>query len=174
MRVVVVIFISALFLYAGDQVYECNKIFEQRKAELVQKIEKIDEAREAYEALRAATNALLDKKREMLLQKEKDINATMQKIKLKEKDIKDLISKNQQLLKAIKEAKDDKISLTYSKMKDSSAAQILSNMKTFEACKILFNLKPKKISKIMAKMSPQKASKITQMLLVGPPFKEKK
>ncbi len=165
-----IFFISIIF--AKNNLYECNQIFEQRKAELSLKIEKIDEAREALEALRAATNALLDKKRKILFQKEQEINATLEKVKLKEQNIKKLISNNKQLLKAIKEAKDDKISQTYSKMKDSAAAQILSSMKEYEAAKILFNLKAKKISKIMAKMPPNKASKITEILVKGPPFKE--
>ncbi len=165
-------FISLLF--SASNVYECNQIFEQRKAELSSKIEKIDEDREALEALRAATNALLDKKKKILLQKEADINATLQKINLKEKNLKNIIAKNKELLKAIKEAKDDKISQTYSKMKDSAAAQILSNMKEYEAARILFNLQAKKISKIMAKMPPDKASKITEILVKGPPFKEMK
>lgn len=173
MKSLLVVLFLMVSVFAQSSTYECNQIFEQRKAELTKKIEKIDEAREAYEALRAATNALLDKKRKMLAQKERDINATLQEVKKKEEEIKSLITKNQELLKAIKEAKDDKISSTYSKMKDSAAAQILTNMKVYEACKILFNLSPKKISKIMAKMPPTKASVITERLLKGPPFKEK-
>ncbi len=171
MKVLLIFILFLSYLFSANNVYECNQIFNQRKAELSNKIEKIDEDRQAYEALRAATNALFDKKKTMLAQKEKDINATMERIREKEKNMKKLLLKNQKLLKAIKEAKDDKISETYSKMKDSAAAQILSTMSEGEASKILFNLQPKKISKIMAKMPPDKASKITEILLKGPPFK---
>ena len=174
MKILLSLFLFVSFCFSASNVYECNQIFEQRKAELSSKIEKIDEAREALEALRAATNALLDRKKKMLAQKEADINATLQKINLKEKNLKNMIAKNKELLKAIKEAKDDKISQTYSKMKDSAAAQILSSMNEYEAAKILFNLQAKKISKIMAKMPPSKASQITGILLKGPPFREKK
>ncbi len=160
------------YSFSADNVYECNQIFNQRKAELTNKIEKIDEDRQAYQALRAATNALFDKKKEMLAQQEKDVNATLEKTRQKEENIKQMLLKNQKLLKAIKEAKDDKITETYSKMKDSAAAQILSAMSEGEASKILFNLQPKKISKIIAKMSPDKASKIIGILLKGPPFKQ--
>ncbi len=171
MKVLLIFILFLSYSFSADNTYECNQIFNQRKAELSNKIEKIDEDRQAYQALRAATNALFNKKKKMLAQKEKDINTTLSKIKEKEKSIKKLLLANQKLLKAIKEAKDDKISETYSKMKDSAAAQILSAMNMSEASKILFNLKPKKISKIMAKMPPNKASKITEILLKGPPFK---
>ncbi len=171
MRVLLIFILFLSYSFSASNVYECNQIFNQRKDELSNKIEKIDEDRQAYQALRAATNALFDKKKKMLAQKEKDINATLEEVKQKEKNIQNLLAKNKELLQAIKVAKDDKITATYSKMKDQAAAQILSSMSDFEASKILFNLKPKKISKVMAKMSPQKASKITEILLKGPPFK---
>lgn len=167
----IIIFLFCLkTLFAADQTYECNQIFNQRKNELDLKIEKIDEASQAYDALRAATNALLDKKKIVLEKKEKEINATLIQIKQKESNIKNMLQENKELLKAIKKAKDDKISETYSKMRASAAAQILSSMKANEAAKILFNLEANKISKIMAKMAPQEASKITNILLKGPPF----
>lgn len=161
---------TALILSAEQKVVDCNKIFEERKHEIYKEVERIDERQQAFEALRAATNSLLDKKKDYLKQKEADINATLEKISQKEQNIKNMIENNKKLLEAIKQAKDDKISQTYLKMKDSSAAEIIESMDDYKAAKILFNLTPKKMSKIMAKMNPSKASKITTILTAGPPF----
>lgn len=45
---------------------DCTKIFEERKEELLKEVEKIDEARQSFEALKAATNSLLDKQKASL------------------------------------------------------------------------------------------------------------
>ncbi len=162
--------ICALFLHAQPRAVDCNKIFEERKSELLKEIERIDEREQAFEALQAATNALLDKKKVYIKAKEADMNATLKKISEKEQNIKDMLEEKKKLLEAIKKAKDDKISETYLKMKDSAAAAIIESMEDSEAAKILFNLTPKKMSKIMAKMDPKKASRITTLLTKGPPF----
>ena len=153
-------------------IVDCNKIFEERKSELIREIDKIDERQQAFEALKSATNSLLEQKEKMIEQKQQEVNATLQQISKKEKNIEDLIKKNRKLLANIKEAKDDKIAQMYVKMKDGPAAAILENMDPSDACNILFNLQAKKMASIMAKMDPIKASKITKLLQLGPPFKE--
>jgi len=160
------LFISSLF---GETI-DCNKIFQDRKDELLRELEKIDEQTQALEALKAATNAILDKKKKLIDKKEAEVNATMQQISQKEANIKSNITQTDNKALAIKKAKDDKISETYSKMKESAAATIMQNMDDAQAAKVIFNLKPKKISKIMANMDPKKASSIKLLLLKGPPF----
>jgi flagellar motility protein MotE (MotC chaperone) len=166
------LFVLPMFVYAN--VVDCNKIFEERKSELIREIDKIDDRQQAFEALKSATNSLLDKKEQMISQKQAEVNATLENISQKEKNIEDLIKKNKKLLADIKEAKDDKIAQMYVKMKDGPAAAILENMEPSDACNILFNLQAKKMASIMAKMDPIKASKITQLLQLGPPFKDLK
>lgn len=162
--------IVILVVSSFSQTVDCTQIFESRKSELLREVEKIDDARQSFEALKAATNALFDKRkaqidqdRVAIVQKEVDLNATRQQIN-------DLIAQNQQILNEIKGLKSDKISQTYAKMKDSAAATIFESLSTEEASSILFMLQAKKISQILAKMDPVKASKITIRLSVGPPF----
>ncbi len=167
--VITILFFTALF----SDTIDCTQVFESRKSELLKEIEKIDEARQSFEALQAATNSLFDKQQAKLDEQRDDLNATMEKILLREEGIKKMLKENKKLLDSINGAKNDKISETYSKMKDSAAAGILSELNTTEAAAVLFTLQAKKVSKIMAKMDPKKASKITQRLVLGPPFKTK-
>lgn len=166
-------FAVVLNIFAQDtNLVDCNKIFDERKNELLGEIEKIDEQQQMLQALQAATQDMLDKKEQILKEKELEINATMSEITKKEDNIKKMLKKNEDLLDAIKKAKDDKISETYAKMKDSKAAPILEALEAKQAAAILFSLKPQETGKIMAKMNPQKASELTALLRLGPPFEQ--
>lgn len=151
-------------------VIDCNKIFEERKGELLVEIEKIDEQQQALQALQAATQTMLDKRETAIGKREQDINTTLQQISQKEQEIKKILQENEDLLAAIKEAKDDKIAETYSKMKASKAAPILEAMNRGEAAEILFSLNPKIMGAMLGKMAPANASELTELLKKGPPF----
>ena len=49
-------------LQAEGRLFSCNKIFEQRKEELLLELERIDEQQQSIEALKEATNHLLKKR----------------------------------------------------------------------------------------------------------------
>jgi len=156
-------------LFATDLI-ECNKIFEQRKNEILRELDRLDDERQAFELYKDAQNRLLEKKAQKIAQKLQEVNATLQKVTQTKQEIVTLYEENKKLLKEIKKAKDDKIAATYTKMRDSKAAAILDSMPKPKAAGILFNLKPKKIAKIMGKMDPDIASAVTQLLEKGPPF----
>ncbi len=169
---VIPFFLFCLIVYANTPqgVVDCNIIFEQRKAEILQGIEKIDEQQQALQALQSANQAVLDKREAALAQKEKEIQATMEAITLKETKIKQMMAENEETLKAIKQAKDNKIADTYTNMKDSKAAPIIEQLNDAQAATILFNLDSKVMSKILAKMTPERAAELTKILQKGPPF----
>jgi flagellar motility protein MotE (MotC chaperone) len=156
----------------SSRTVDCNKIFEERKEELLKELETIDEETAAFESLKSATNAMIDKKQAKLDEKEKSVDAKLAEIKEREESIKKLVDENKKMLENIKEAKDDKIANAYTKMKDGAAGEILNNLEPHESAKILFNLKAKKMATVMSKMEPVKASEVTKMLTKGPPFKK--
>ena len=49
-------------LQASSELYECTKVFEERKQELILELERIDEQEQALNALKDATEELLKKK----------------------------------------------------------------------------------------------------------------
>jgi flagellar motility protein MotE (MotC chaperone) len=151
---------------------DCTQVFEERKTELLKEVEKIDEARQSFEALQAATNALFEKQRSVIKEKENAIEKTKQAIDDKEKKIALMLEENKKLLELIDSKKNGKVDETYTKMKEASAAAILEKLPLHEAAAIIFSLPAKKISQIFAKMDAQKASEITQRLRQGPPFIE--
>lgn len=165
--IALLIFLSVLMC---AETIDCTQIFEGRKTELLKEVEKIDEARQSFEALQAATNALFEKQRSAIKEKEDAIAKTKQAIDVKEKSIALMLEENKKLLELIDSKKNGKIDETYLKMKDASAAAILEKLPLHEAAAIIFSLPAKKISLIFAKMDVQKASEITQRLRQGPPF----
>ncbi|RAX57495.1 PDP protein [Helicobacter monodelphidis] len=169
-----IFFLSCHYVFAANEtpqgVVDCTIIFEQRKAEILKGIEKIDEQQQALQALQSATQAVLDQKQQALNEQEREVNATMEATNLKEEKIKKLIAENEEILKAIKKAKDNKIAETYTNMKDSKAAPILEGLPNSQAATILFNLEPKVMSKVLAKMTPARAAELTRILQKGPPF----
>jgi flagellar motility protein MotE (MotC chaperone) len=156
------------FLYAES--VDCTQVFEARKSEILREVEKVDEARQSFEALQAASNALFEKQKVALKDKEEALAKTQQEIDAKEKHIAAMVEENKKLLASIDAKKNEKIDETYGKMKDAAAAAIIEKLPTNEGAAIMFGLPAKKISQIFAKMNPQTASDITLRLKKGPPF----
>ncbi len=167
MKIIRLLLLTPLFLFAVDnqKLIDCYNIFAQKKAELQAQAENILEQQEAFEALKNTYLALIKKKESKLKKMQQELNATKQQIENEKKQIQQLIAKNQQILKAIKEAKLDKLSESYAKMRPKNAAQILSNMPQKDALDILQKLQPKILAKIFAKMDPQTAAKLSEALL---------
>lgn len=162
--------VGLLCVMAYAETIDCTQVFEQRKGELLREVEKVDEARQSFEALQAATNALFDKQKAALKEKENDLAKTKQEIEAKEQHIAQMLEENKKLLEMVEAKKNEKVDDTYIKMKDAAAAAILEKLPLNEGASILFGLPSKKISQIFAKMNPQTASDLTQRLKKGPPF----
>jgi len=92
------------------------------------------------------------------------IDAKLADITEKEKSVKNMLAKNEEILKEIKDLKMSKIAQTFAKMKPASSANILSDMDAAEAVAILQSLKPKTVGKILTKMDAKKASELTLLL----------
>ncbi|ADN10011.1 MotE family protein [Sulfurimonas autotrophica] len=156
---------SSLFsMQNSDKLFECTKIFKERKNELLVELERIDEQKQALNALKTATEDLLKKKEAKLALKEEAVNAKLAQVSQKEKAIKEMVEKNSKILKELQSTKMSKISQTFAKMKAGAAANVLSDMDSKEAGSILQSLKPKVVGKILTKMDPKKASELTQLL----------
>ena len=151
-------------LSAKTNMFECNKIFEDRKSELILEIDRINDKEDSLQSLKEATNMLLKKKKAKLDIQEKEVNSKLEKISSKEEKIEKMLEENKKLLKEIEKLKLDKISDTYSKMKAKSAANILAELRPKDALKILLNIKAKTLAKIFSKMNPKKASELTLIL----------
>ena len=167
MRYVFILFFlySSLFaLQTSDKIFECTKIFEQRKGELLVELERIDEQKQALNSLKIATENLLKKKKAKLDQQEEGLNTKLGELTKKENAIKAMRDENKKLLQTLKSTKMSKISQTFSKMKAGAAAGVLSDMPTDDAVAILQSLKPKVVGKIFTKMDPTKAAKLTELL----------
>lgn len=166
------IFFLLMGTFLCAETIDCTKVFEDRKGELLKEIEKIDEARQSFEALQAATNALFEKQKVALQEKQNGVDKTKKEIEAKEKQIASMLEENKKLLELVEARKNEKIDESYVKMKDGAAAAIIEKLPTHEAAAIMFSLPSKKISQVFAKMNPQTASEITQRLKKGPPFNE--
>ena len=149
---------------------ECNKIFEQRKAEIAYQIEKLEEKEQSLSAFQNANKNVQTQKEQKLSQKLAEINKLLAEVAKKEQNTKAMLDENKKVLDAIQKAKDDKITQSYVKMKPGPAAGILSEMNSSSAAQVLFSLEPKKASEILSKMEPKKASEAMERLRKGPPF----
>lgn len=164
-------------LMAADnprEIIDCNIIFEQRKAEIIQEIERIDEQQQALQALQSATQNILDQKEADLKKREIALKDAQKEMEEREAKIARLLKRNEEVLKQIRGATQSKVGETYAGMKDSKSAAILETLPESEAAGILFALDTKVMSKILSKMTPQKAATLTQLLQKGPPFEEEK
>ncbi|WP_345992748.1 PDP protein [Sulfurimonas sp. HSL-1716] len=161
---VLLITINLFAIEKNDKLFECTKVFEDRKNELLVELERIDEQKQALDALKVATEELLKKKENDLNVREAKIDEKYDDVNKKEASIKAMLEENKKVLETIKNTKMDKISQTYSKMKPAAAAGVLADMDENIAVKILASLKPAIVGKILTKMDPQKASKLTIML----------
>ena len=162
------IILSISFLSADA--YDCNKIFEERKNEILSELEKIDEQQQALESLQTATNVMLKEKEVALAKKEAEVDEKTKELNAKLKRIENLVGENKQLLKEINEGKDTKLLQSFAKMGAGKAALIFAEMTTNKACSIMFYLQPKQVGAILEKIPPAKAAKISVMLQKGPPF----
>ncbi len=169
MKCIWILLISSL-VYA--ETIDCTQVFETRKGELLHEVEKIDEARQSFEALQAATNALFEKQKNVLKEKENALAKTKAEIEAKEQQISAMLAENKKLLEQVESKKNDKLDETYIKMKDAAAAAIFEKLPVHEGAAMMFGLPAKKVSQILAKMNPQIASEIMQQLKKGPPFVE--
>lgn len=161
----ITLFYSSLFsLQTSEKLFECTEIFKERKSELLVELERIDEQKQALSALQVATEELLKKKETKLTQQEEIVDAKLAEITKKEDSIKNMLAKNEEILKEIKTLKMTKIAQTFAKMKPASSANILSDMDAREAVSILRSLKPKTVGKILTKMDAKKASELTLLL----------
>ncbi len=161
--------VSSLFaIEATERIFECTKIFEERKGELLVELERLDEQRQALDALKTATDELLNKKEVRLQKQQSDVDMKLAEAKEREENIQKMLDENKKVLNDLKNAKMNSISQTYAKMKAGAAAQILNDMNVSEASKILASLKPKTVGKILSKMDPKKASDITLELTKTP------
>ncbi len=159
------LFSVPLFAFqTSEKLFECTKIFEERKGELILELERIDEQKQSLDALKSATDDLLGKKAERVTEREAEVESKLQQVIEKESRIEKMLEENNKVLEEIKAVKMDKIARTYSKMKPAASAKILADMETAEASKILASLKPATTGKILAKMSSDKAAKITRFL----------
>ena len=68
--------------------YECTKIFEDRKNELLVELERIDEQKQSLDSLKRATEELLRKKEAMVQGKDTKVDQKLAEIKAKEASIK--------------------------------------------------------------------------------------
>ncbi|MCD6191320.1 MAG: PDP protein [Sulfurimonas sp.] len=163
--VLIVLCYSSLFsLQTSEKLFECTEIFKERKSELLVELERIDEQKQALSALQAATEELLKKKETKLSAQEEIVDNKLTDITKKEANIKNMLARNEEVLKELKELKMSKIAQTFAKMKPASSANILSGMDSKEAVSILQSLKPKTVGKILTKMDAKKASELTLLL----------
>lgn len=160
-KIILVFSLFALYLHAQEN---CEQYFEARKAQMQDQIREYDEAKQSLEAYRASFEALQKEKIQALLQKEADINASLQEIKTLKEQNERILEATKQNLQVINDKTMGRITEIYAKMKDVAVAGILSQMDDEEASKILLSLEPRKISSIMAKMDPKKASDLTLLL----------
>ena len=151
-------------LQTSDRLFDCTEIFQERKSELLVELERIDEQKQALSSLKIATEELLKQKEAKLSQQEEVVRNKLTEVTVKEKSIKEMLTKNEATLKELKSTKMSKISQTFAKMKAASAANILSDMPAEDAVSILNSLKPKVVGKILTKMDSKKASELTQIL----------
>ncbi|MCR6576784.1 MotE family protein [Campylobacter insulaenigrae] len=160
-KIILILSLCVFYIYAEEN---CEQYFEARKSQMQDQIREYDEARQSLEAFKASFEALQKEKMQALLQKEMDINASLQEIKITKEQNERILEATKQNLQTINDKTMGRIAEIYAKMKDAAVAGILSEMDDDEASKILLSLEPRKISSIMAKMQPKKASDLTLLL----------
>ncbi|MCR6593978.1 MotE family protein [Campylobacter insulaenigrae] len=160
-KIILILSLCVFYIYAEEN---CEQYFEARKSQMQDQIREYDEARQSLEAFKASFEALQKEKMQALIQKEMDINASLQEIKITKEQNERILEATKQNIQTINDKTMGRIAEIYAKMKDAAVAGILSEMDDDEASKILLSLEPRKISSIMAKMQPKKASDLTLLL----------
>ena len=110
MRIFVLLVIGFLSAWAYKSTLsqdDCNKIFEQRKQELVLKIDQLEEKQHALEALQNASKSQQNQREDKLKEKIAEINILLDDVKKREASTKILLDENNKILVAITKAKDD-------------------------------------------------------------------
>jgi len=171
MRLLLLPLLVISFSGADDRSYECNRIFEARKDELIIELNRIDEKQQALEVMQAATQKVLDKREIHLDKREAKINEKLAKIKALKEEIEAKLQEDKQILESIEKRKTIKVIELYAKMKAGAAAAAIEAMNVDHGAMILYQLAPKQASKIIAKMAPEKAASMTERIMKGPPFK---
>ena len=166
--VLITFFCTLQAIETSEHLFECNKVFQERKSELLVELERIDEQRQALDALKTATDELFLQKEARLQERENNVSALLKAITQKEENIKKMLEKNEKLLDEIKTLKMNKTSQMFAKMKAGAAAAILENMSVKEAAAVMMTLKPKTVGQILAKMDSKKASDISLQIAAVP------
>ena len=120
---IAIFFLAFIYLSAQEE-----RLLESRKQELELQTREFDEARQALEAYKASFEALQKEKMQALLQKEAELNATLQKIEQTKRENDAILKKSEANLKAIEDKTQGRITEIYSSMKDSAIADVLSQM----------------------------------------------
>jgi len=130
MRVVLAVFFfyALSFGQTSEKLFECTKIFQDRKSELLVELERIDEEKQALEALKTATEELLKKKKNNLDLREEEVDKKLKEVSAKEASVKKMLEENKQTLKKLQSLKMSKIAQT--------VGQILAKMSPKKASKL--------------------------------------
>ena len=87
MNKILILLISSVVLFASENLTQeesklvnCYEIFNQRKMELEEQASEVEAQRQALQALKDATMHIFKKKEQMIDKKQKELNATLQKI----------------------------------------------------------------------------------------------
>lgn len=145
-----------IFLNFVKAEQNCEQYFEARKEQMQEQIREYDEARQSLEAYRASFEALQKEKMQALVQKEADINASLEQIKSLKEQNERILKATRENLQAINDKTMGRITEIYAKMKDVAVAGILSEMEPDEASKILLSLDPRKFHLLWQKWNLKK------------------
>src|SRR5512142_3002399 len=111
------VILGSLYGAQTTKSFECTKIFEDRKNELLVELERIDEQKQSLDSLKRATEDLLRKKEAMVQGKDIKVDKKIKEIKDKEESVKKMLDENKKVLDQIKQLKSDKVSQTFAEMK---------------------------------------------------------
>lgn len=159
--------LAALPLFAQT---DCNRIFEERKQEIVFDLDRIDRAKAELQALQEAHARVLGEKEGTLAAREREIGNKLAAIEAERANIEKLLKKNEEVLRQITEVKEGKVVELYTNMKASAAGEVVNNMDPNLAAHILSQLPAKVAADIIARVEPGNAARITTILQKGPPF----
>ena len=104
-RIFLLFFVVKSLLFAETRLFECNKIFEERKNELILELERLNDKEASLQALTEETNKLLKMKKAKLDKQEAEINQKLDMISEKENRIEEMLNENKKLLSEIEKLK---------------------------------------------------------------------
>ncbi|MGE4296090.1 MAG: MotE family protein [Campylobacterales bacterium] len=167
MKPIFLVLAASIALWAQT---DCNRIFEERKQEIVFELDRLDRSKAELKALQEAYSRVLGEKEGSLASKEAEIDRKLAAIEAERATIERLTKRNEEILKQIAEAKDGKVIDLYTNMKASAAGEVMNNMDPYLAATILSQLPPKTAADIIARVEPGNAANITTILQKGPPY----